>query len=180
VFNLADGLAGEGEGAGGPESQTVPSEPATRDGMSVLEATGDAEALMTRLRDFDAVVPDPSSATPGDTRIKVLNASGVDGAASTALDGFTAAGFEGAGTGNADQPLQTSEVHYPPGSEDEAALVAGFVSGPVQLVVDDSVEGADVTLYIGRSFGGVAAAPAPAPAEGIPQPASLAPVPGAC
>jgi len=175
VFALADGLAGEGAGAGGPESQTVPSEPATRGGQSVLEATGDADALMARLRDFDTTVPDPSSVAPEDTRVKVLNASSVDGAAATALDGLKAAGFAGAGAGNFDQPLQTSEVHYASGAEDEAALVAGFVTGPVQLVADDSVEDADVTLYIGRSFGGIAAAPV-AGAEAV----SLAPVPGAC
>jgi LCP family protein required for cell wall assembly len=175
VFALADGLAGESNGAGGPESQTVPIEAATRDGQEVLEPADDAEALMERLRNFDLEIPDPSSVTPDDTRVRVLNASGVDGAAGTALKSLKALGFQGAGTGNADRQLQTSEVHHAPGSEDQAALVAGYVTGPVQVVSDDSVEGADVTLWIARSFGGIATAPAPGT-----EPISVAPVPGGC
>jgi LCP family protein required for cell wall assembly len=172
VFNLAAGLAGTSNGIGGPESQTVPTEPATRDGQSVLEVTGDAEALLARLRDFETTVPDPTDVAPEDVTVKVLNASGVDGAASGAIAGLKALGFDGGGTGNSVQPLQASEVHYPPGNEDAAAVVASFVAGPVQQVVDESVEAADVTLYIGRSFAGIAV---PGP-EAV----SLAPVPGGC
>ena len=172
VFNLAAGLAGTSNGIGGPESQTVPTEPATRDGQSVLETTGDAEAILSRLRDFETTVPDPTDVAPEDVTVKVLNASGVDGAASGAIAGLKALGFDGGGTGNSVQPLQASEVHYPPGSEDAAAVVASVVAGPVQQVADESVEGADVTLYIGRSFAGIAV---PGP-EAV----SLAPVPGGC
>jgi LCP family protein required for cell wall assembly len=172
VFNLASGLAGTSNGIGGPESATVPTEPSTRDGQSVLEATGDAEALLARVRDFETTVPDPSDITPEDVNVKVLNASGADGAASGAVAGLKALGFGGGGTGNSEQPLQASEVHYPPGSEDAAALVASYVAGPVQQVPDDSVDGADVTLYIGRSFGGIAVPGVDA--------VSLAPVPGGC
>ena len=89
--------------------------------------------------------------------MRVLNASGVDGAAATPMKGLKTLGFRGVGTGNADRQLQTTEVHYVPGSEDHAALVAGYVTGPVQVVSDDSVEGADVTLWVGGSFGGIAA-----------------------
>ncbi len=172
VFNLASGLAGSTNGIGGPESQTVPSEPATRDGASVLEATADAEALLARLRDFETVVPDPSDLAPEDVTVKVLNASGVDGAAAGAVEGLQALGFDGGGTGNSEQPLQASEVHYPPGNEDAAALVASYVVGPVQQIVDESVDGADVTLYIGRAYAGIAT---PGPTA-----VSLAPVPGGC
>ena len=175
VFALADGLAGQGHGSGGPESQTVPTEPATRDNQSVLEATSDADALMARLRDFETTVPDPTSVTPGDTSVRVLNASSVDGAAAKAMTGLKAAGFQGAGTGNSEQLLQATEVHYAPGSEDAAALVAGYITGPVQVVADDSVESADVTVHIGRAFGGIVTAPVVGP-EAL----SLSPVPGAC
>ncbi len=172
VFNLADGLAGSSSGVGGPESQTIPTEPVTRDGQSVLDATGDADALLARLRDFDTTVPDPADVAPEDLSVKVLNASGAEGAAAGAVAGLEALGFGGGGTGNSPQPRQASEVHYPPGSEDAAALVASYVAGPVQQIEDDSVDGADVTLYIGRSFAGIA----------VPGPdaVSLAPVPGGC
>jgi hypothetical protein len=77
---------------------------------------------------------------------------------------------------DADQPLQTSEIHYVPGSEDEAALVATFVAGPVHVVADDAASGADVVLHIGSAFEGIVSG---IPAPGA-QPESLAPVPGAC
>lgn len=184
VFNLAHAFAGEnGDVASGPESLTVPAVPATRGGQSVLLATTDADAVFERLRDFDAVVPslDAGDATPDDTVVRVLNASGATGAAATALASLEAQGFGGADTGNADAPLSTTEIHHQPGGEDKANLLATYVTGPVELVEDDTVEGADVTLYIGDTFEGIvtpAAAPAP---DAVPaQSTSLAPVPGGC
>jgi LCP family protein required for cell wall assembly len=176
VFVLADGLAGGGDGTSGPESQTVPAEPATRDNQSVLEATRENEDLMVRLRDFDTVVPNPSDASPGETKVRVLNASGKTGAAATALTALRKIGFQGGGAADADQPLQTTEIHYAPGSEDEAALVATFVAGPVHVVADDAVSGADVVLQIGSAFEGIVSG---IPAPGA-VPESLAPVPGDC
>ena len=115
----------------------------------------------------------------------MLNASGDTGAAAKALSGLADAGFEGGGTGNADGSLETTEVRYRPGAEANAALVASYVSGPVKMVEDESVSGADVTLVLGRGFGGITtpAAPAAASPGDAPTPAepgSLAPVPGEC
>jgi LCP family protein required for cell wall assembly len=179
VFALADGLAGSTDGIGGPESQTIPTEPKTRDGQEVLDATADADALVQRLRDFELTVPDPDDVAPEDVSVRVLNASGQDGAAGEALDALTQNGFEGAGTDTSAQPFQTSEVRFVAGDEAAAALVASFVMGPVQIVEDDSIPGGDVTLYIGRAFSGIGAAPVPVSES--PSPAvSLAPVPGGC
>ena len=188
VFSLVDAFAGDDEGsASGPESVTIPTEPATRGGQSVLEATGEAEGVVQRLRDFETVVPDApdaSGVTAGDTSVRVLNGSGAEGAASTTLGELEALGFKGGGSTNASKTFQTTEVHHRPGDDDKAALVASLVTGPVELVEDDGVEGADVWLVIGRSFRGIsqsAVSPSgPAPPAGIPEPASLAPVPGPC
>lgn len=188
VFSLVDAFAaGDDDTASGPESVTIPTEPATRGGQSVLEATGDAEAVLARLRDFDTVVPDAPDASdvaPSDVSVRVLNGSGVEGAAAKALGELEAVGFEGGGSTNASKTFQSTEVHYRPGDDDKAAVVAGAVKGPVELVEDDGVEGADVWLVVGRSFGGIgqpsAASPGSAPPAGIPEPASLAPVPGPC
>jgi len=189
VFALVDAFAAD-DAASGPESITVPNTPATKGGQSVLEVKQpEADALLTRLRDFNTVVPDAppaaSDASPADTKVKVLNASGVTGAAAKALAGLTDAGFEGGATGNADGSLETTEVRYRPGAEAEAALVASYVSGPVKVVEDGSVSGADVTVVLGRGFGGIttpapAASAAPAPTGAPVDPASLAPVPGDC
>ena len=67
VFRLVHALAASGEGEeSGPESQTLPTTPATRSGQSVLLATDAADALLTRLRDFETVVA-PVPQAPGDT-----------------------------------------------------------------------------------------------------------------
>jgi polyisoprenyl-teichoic acid--peptidoglycan teichoic acid transferase len=176
VFVLADGLAGAGDDTDGPESQTVPAEPATKQNQSVLEPTKENDALMNRLRDFTTVVPNPADASPGDTRVRVLNASGVGGAAAAALGHLKKAGFKSGGVADADQPLQNSEIHYPTGKQDEAALLATFVTGPVHVVVDDHVQNADVVLYLGQSFEGIVSGPPPPGSV----PVSLAPVPGDC
>jgi len=189
VFALIDAFAA-GDAARGPESITVANTPATEGGQSVLKAKQpEADALFARLRDFNTVVPDAPAVTraasPADTKVKVLNASGAAGAAAKALVSLTGAGFKGGGTGNADGSLETTEVRYRPGADGEAALVASYLSGPVKVVEDGSVSGADVTLVLGRGFAGVTT-PAPAgsaaPARsGAPvNLASLAPVPGPC
>ena len=169
----------------------MPNTPGTEGGQSVLLVQQpEADALIARLKDFTTVVPDApaaaSDASVGDTKVKVLNASGADGAAATALTALTDAGFQGGSAGNADSALQTTEVRYQSGSDAEAALVASYLSGPVKLVEDSSVSGADVTVVLGRGFGGVttpSTSAAPAESGGGPtlaQPGSLAPVPGDC
>ena len=186
VFRLIQALAPEeGDGdATGPDSQTLPTQPATRGGQSVLVASSDADSLVERLRDFETVVPDATGASPGDTRVQVLNASGVQGAAAEALGALTDQGFVGAGSGNAAAPLEATEVRYRPGAHDQAVLVAALVGGPVRLVPDDGVQGADVNLVIGRAFDGITApvvpAPGVVPAAAPARTASLVPVPGKC
>jgi LCP family protein required for cell wall assembly len=185
VLTLADGFASS-EDEPGPATLVIPTEPATRGGQSVLEATSDADAVLTQLRDFDTVITtDAGDATPAETRVRVLNGSGVEGAASEALSDLESIGFVGAGTGNAGERGIT-QVRYAPGEDDKAALVAAVVGGSVEEVEDDSIQGVDVVLVIGGSFEGIirstaVAAPAPDPgAAAPPQPASLAPVPGDC
>ncbi len=185
AFALADGFAAS-EGEPGPATLTIPTTGATRDGQSVLLPTGDAESVLTQLRDFDTAVTAPSGdATPSETRVRVLNGSGAEGAAAEALADFTDQGFIGAGTGNAAE-RGVSEIRYASGEDEKAALVASLVRGPVEELEDDSITGADVVLILGAQFEGVTrstvptAPPAGAPATLAPQQASLAPVPGGC
>jgi LCP family protein required for cell wall assembly len=184
AFRLAAGFSSE-DAETGPATVTVPTETATREGQEVLDATSEADPLFAQLRDFDTVVaPVSGDAKPEDVKVKVLNASGVSGAAAGALAGLEAQGFKGAGTGNA-RGRQTTEVRYAPGNEAGADLVANLVRGSKQKVEDDGINGADVVLVIGESFDGInepAAAPSTQPPENAPagQPVSLGPVPGGC
>lgn len=201
AFALAGGFAA-GKDEPGPLTLTLPTTSAQRDGQSVLETTGDSEAVLAQLRDFDTVVASPASdAAPADTRVRVLNGSGAEGAAADTLAALTAQGFVGAGTGNADE-RGTSQVRYRPGEESKADLVASLVGGPVEQVEDDSIKDADVVLVIGAQFEGIgqgqaASGPVRAPTiaavvdapehlvsapRGVqpPPPSPLAPIPGGC
>lgn len=186
AFRLAAAFAGDG-GDGGLESQAVPTEPASRSGQSVLVPTDEAEGLLERLRDFETVAPssDVDTATPATTRVRVLNATNVSGLAGEALADLVDHGFVDRGVGNTTDSLEITEVRYRGGADGEAALVASFVIGPVELIEDDSIGGADVQLRLGTTFERItpptgAAPTASAPEVGIPQPASLAPIPGEC
>ena len=185
AFRLAAGFSAEDDQSG-PLTLTVPTESATRSGQSVLEPTGEADSLFSQLRDFDTVVANVGGdVTPGDISVKVLNASGVGGAAAGALAGLEAHGFKGAGVGNT-EGLQTTQVRYRPGDDDKAALVASLVAGSLEKVEDPGISGADIVLVIGESFEGIVEPAAATPTTDAPedappaQPVSLAPVPGGC
>jgi len=152
----------------------------------------DAGQVLSELRDFSST---PSAGTPGATppsnapsassvHVRVLNASGVSGAAARTLATLEQHGFVGAGTGNAPL-LASSEIRYADGAGPAAHLVAGYL--PSASLVTDRTVGSDVVVVLGRNFSGLGtptSAPSSsttaAPAAATPQPGSLAPVPGPC
>jgi hypothetical protein len=130
-----------------------------------------ADAMLAVLRG-EAPIPTPTSTTtagaggaaaavrPVDVRVRVLNASGVQGAAGNASEAFTRLGFPAGGTGNDPRGLiDHSEVRYRPGDEAKAQLVAAALPD-AQLVADPSLPGTDVVVALGKSFHGVGSAPA--------------------
>ena len=150
-----------------------------------------ASQVLAELRDFNTA---PAASTPGATnpgatanassvRVRVLNASGVSGAAARTLATLEQHGFVGAGTGNAPL-LASSEIRYTSGAGASASLVAGYL--PSASLVTDSTVGSNVVLVLGRNFSGLttptsaASSSTTAPASPTPQPGSLAPVPGPC
>jgi len=191
LFSLVAAFRGD-PGSGALETVTLPWTDGTEDGQAVLfPKEPEADQLLARLRDFTEPPPVAEApASPSDVSVRVLNGSGVDGAASRALKAIKTAGFEGVGTGNSDRHLGASEIRYASGNEGAAQLVAAYIGGDSKLVADDSVSGADVVLVIGTQFTGItepAAAPAPSasgtPASTPAAPAAtspLAPVPGEC
>jgi hypothetical protein len=99
-------------------------------------------------------------------RVRVLNASGVQGAAGDAAAAFTKLGFPSGGVANDPRGLvDHSEVRYRPADQAKAKLVAASVPD-AQLVADSTLSGSDVIVVLGKSFHGVGpatttAAPAP-------------------
>jgi LCP family protein required for cell wall assembly len=169
---LARAFIGLANGTGrGPTFATLPWEAATRNRQDVLLVKQPAaDAMLAVLRGQAPVptpAPTPTGATnapaavrPVDVRVRVLNASGVQGAAGKAAEAFIRLGFPGGGTANDPRGLiDHSEVRYRPGDEAKAQLVAAAVPD-AQLVADPALPGTDVVVALGKSFRAVGSAPA--------------------
>ncbi|MGZ4691100.1 MAG: LCP family protein [Acidimicrobiia bacterium] len=138
------------------EMLTIPVKSAP-DGARVVLKQPDADSVLARLRTFGA--PQDGGNTqllPAQVRVRVLNASSVAGAAGTALGQFQKYGFAPAGVGNTAH-RDTTEIHYRPGNENKALLVARYMDGVGQPVADDSISDTDVVVMIGKDFRGVKA-----------------------
>jgi hypothetical protein len=131
----------------------------------VLVKQPEADAVLAQLRG-ESPPPAPSTtvapaatATPlraSDVRVRVLNASGVTGAAATADQALTNLGFVSGGISNyTGAALTTTQIHYRPGDEPKAQLVAGVVPGGV--LTPDATVGGDVVVILGPGFKGIGA-----------------------
>jgi hypothetical protein len=136
------------------EMLTIPNSP---DGARVVLKQPDAEQVLARLRTFGTTSqPSTSKLLPSQVRVRVLNGSGVNGAAGTALAGFQQYSFAPAGVGNTPQ-VSSTEIHYRPGNEDKAKLVASYLGGVGKLVSDSSISDADVVVMLAKDYKGVTA-----------------------
>lgn len=140
------------------EMTTVPNRPAKSGevksgGQAVLvPREPDAGQLFDRLRSFNDTAA--GKINPSSVRLRVLNGSGVDGAASTALDKLQDEGFNPAGTGN-NPNLLVTEVRYLPSAKGKAELVKSYLGGVGKLVQSPDLIDADVVLVIGADFRGI-------------------------
>lgn len=133
------------------EMVTIPNKPAGPD-LALKQPA--AEQVLTRLRTFGPQDQNATKVVPSQVRVKVLNGSSTRGAAGTALAALQGRGFAPAGTGNAAARVAT-EVHYRPGADAKAQLVATHLAGASRLVADPSIVGADVVVVIGADFRGI-------------------------
>ena len=125
----------------------------------------EAELLMAAIREDAAELPPVGLTGNGsvrlaDVRLRVLNGSGVQGAATRTASALRAAGIRQVTAGNAPAPAARSTLAYPPGQEAHARLVAQLLAGPVELVAGG--EGGALTLTLGSDWQGVKGAGAPA------------------
>lgn len=147
-----------------------------RDGAALFRAIIDGTALPG---EPPAVVPSTAPVTavpaPAQVGVRVLNGAREPGAAAQASRGLRAAGFTVAEVGDADQPVSTTAIRYPPAREAAALALLALVPDAV-LQADQSITG-PVTLVVGPDFHGVTPATATPPRPGGPGP--LATVNGA-
>jgi LCP family protein required for cell wall assembly len=139
------------------QMQTIPVQQAPPpNGAHLVLKQPDANSVLAELRTFGGPqAPDFSKLIPSEVRVRVLNASGAAGAAGTALAGFQRYSFAPAGVGNT-SPLGMTEIHYRPGNESKALLVASYMKGVGHIVADSNISDADVVVMLAKDFKGVA------------------------
>ena len=107
---------------------------------------------------FDAFRPSSQQSTkvkPSQVTLTVENGGGVTGEASRTAATLTSFGFTVSGTGNA-AAATTTTVHYGTGAQDQADLVASYVSGGgAQVTADSSLAAGSVQLVLGSDFTGI-------------------------
>ncbi len=181
------GLGGSGLGSS-LEFVTLPWTPGRAAGQDVLfpeqPAAGEVLGHLRSFEHHEAVVTTTAPPRKRDIAVRVLNGSGVSGAAATADAALSKRGFGSAGIG--DDPRRSvavTELRYPPAAEAKAHVVARSVPG-AQLVADGSITGADVVLVLGRNFTGIGSAttapPSSAPTTGAPASSATATAEAAC
>jgi hypothetical protein len=165
---LVRAFLGLASGGTGLQFETLPWDgPATRDRQSVvLVKHPEADTVLARLRGEVVVAPEPSTtaapsqpvtARPVDVRVRVLNGSGVNGAAGDVDQALSKLGFVSGGVGNNTGGTVTqSEIRYHTGDEAKAQLLATSVPD-AKLVADPSLVGGDVVIVLGTSFRAIGA-----------------------
>jgi hypothetical protein len=170
AFNqLIQAFLGLSSTTGGPTFETLPWEMGDSAGSYLLVKQPEADAVLAVLRG-QAPIPTTTSAPPAgstgstaaptgvrpvDVRVKVLNGSGVQGAAGKTSQSLTTLGFVSGGADNDPRgSVDHSEVRYAPSDLAKAKLVASHVAD-AQLIEDSSLPGTDVVLVLGKSFQGL-------------------------
>lgn len=110
---------------------------------------------------------DPDAITEAMVTVDVVNGNGADGQAQAVSEALVASGFAAGTTDTAPAPLAVTEVHYAPGSEKAADLVARHLTAGATLVPDESLDldPNQVVLVTGADFTTVQQAARP-PAAG--------------
>ena len=182
-FNVRDGLrlvqAFRSVGPAAVEMMALP----TRVVGSGLATTPDSRPLIDRLRGrgpAGAVGETAAARTsrrppvaPSDVRVRVLNGTGETGVAGDTSARLAEAGFNPAGSGDAERFTYTrTEIRYEPRSRAKAELVARHLKGVGRLVADPGLRNLDVVIIAGTDFKGVAPRPAGAAPGGPAAPAA--------
>jgi polyisoprenyl-teichoic acid--peptidoglycan teichoic acid transferase len=148
--------------AEGVEMLTVPADlDRSEDGQSILVIRrDDADPIFDRLRQLDkgetTKTTKPSTVEPATISVGVLNGSGVQGAAATALDALVDLGFQRGDAANAVRDdYETTEVRYGRGRREAAQLIADQLVAGGELREDVDIE-YDVVVIVGRDYAGVA------------------------
>ncbi len=130
----------------------------------ILVKQPEADAVLAQLRGeapppapTTTVAPSPATPLrPSDVRVRVLNGSGVTGAAATADQALANLGFVSGGISNyTGPPVTRTQIRFSPASAAKGQLLAGVV--PDAELAPDATLAGDVVLILGPGFKGVGA-----------------------
>lgn len=153
---------------------TLPVDETYRGGAAVLDLrTGEAEPILAMFRGTGDVGAG-GTVSPAAVSVKVLNGTGVQDQASAASDVLATAGFS-VEPPNSAVAVDRTEVHYAPGHEADAALVARYLYADPVLVLD--LDATQITVITGPDFGSVILEPRPAGDVPIPTTTTTTAVP---
>jgi LCP family protein required for cell wall assembly len=181
AFNLlVRSFMGLADGNGnGPIFATLPWKEGDSVGSYLLEKEPEADSVLAVLRG-QAPIPTTTTAPaagdtsgsgsggtsattapsvrPTDVSVKVLNASGVQGAAGTTSEQLAQRGFVQGGLGNDPRGrVDHTEIRYSSADQAKAQLLATMVPG-AQLVSDSTLSSGTVELVLGTDFKGLGSA----------------------
>jgi hypothetical protein len=134
---------------------TVPTDPITISGAQELRLhQPDATATVARFLGEDPSKVLASLATggvlPNAVRVRVLNGSGVGPVATAMAQTLQSAGFEVAGTGDADSfAYRTSVIRYGTGQLDKARALQATLQPAPPLRSDPTIRSVDLVLVVG-------------------------------
>lgn len=132
-------------------SSSLSVRPVTRGGAAVLELIErDSEPVLAQFRGTGS--PIDSEVLPSEVTVRVLNGTGIQDQASDLTDRFDQVGFKVASPSSTEK-VWVTQVRYPAGSDAEAHLVARYIDGEPQLVVDPDVD--EITVVSGPDLLGV-------------------------
>lgn len=144
------------------DMQTLPTErwitPGGADVQLLIEE--EAQPLIDRI---NGIVPaEVPPVRPSDTRVRVLNGFGGDGAASSTAFALQGLGFLVPGTpGDADSfTYDRTVVRYGPGKQDKAQLLHSYLIAGASLEMDSTLGTVDLALVVGADYAGVRPSPA--------------------
>lgn len=123
-------------------------------GLISKGSTADAKGTPARHRAPGNTEPSRPTLTRAQTKVLVLNANGITGAAASEASRARTRGYKVSGTGNAPLTLGRSVVLYRPGHEPEAKRLARdegiSIVGPLDGLTPRQLHGAQVAIVLGN------------------------------
>lgn len=150
------------------QMMTMPNKPSATVKGALDVKQPDAQRTIDQFLGKTQAEDDTSANVPVETiSARVLNGSGVSGAASQTANELSGIGFVRGGVGDA-RPATTTTIRYATGNKAKADTLRKYIGGEVNLVQDSTIKGVDVILTLGRSFTGLTDPNNPSPTTTAP------------